>query len=259
MAELKKSFDLDLDRLIDTIAKTHNLDANKLRADVSNEYLPSRIRRQKELQRKINEATRAYYKKIGKELYSNIPDRLVGVNFSQLKEDENNLDSLHTIVDLLNSNSKKGILLYGTVGTFKVKTLAAIGQALVDWKKERVYYNTEEKFLSEIRNAYHGKADKNEDDLIREICKHDSILIEEFGQANSEWSVKTIRKLVDEIWSKNKKIYLTLSYDPIKLMYKWGASETNTTPHHILSRLNEMCKFIKIEEEITGGYTIWTQ
>ena len=27
MAELKKSFDLDLDRLIDTIAKTHNLDA----------------------------------------------------------------------------------------------------------------------------------------------------------------------------------------------------------------------------------------
>lgn len=260
MAKLEKALNGDIDTLINVIYKTHlaknpanTKSLEEFRADCNNPALALKRQKERELQKQINEAVLAYRKKQGIQPYSNIPERMIGQNLGGLGRNEANRETINKITNALATGQKKGYLLYGAVGSFKVKTLSAIGQYLVNYKHERIYYNTEEKFLSEIRSAYNGHADMNEDDLIRQICKHDSILIEEFGQANGDWSVKTIKKLIDEIWNKNKKLYLSISYEPAKLMQKWGYSETNIAPLSIINRLEEMCEFEQIEEKIMGG------
>lgn len=246
---LKKTLDIDIDNLIKIIAKSHNLNPDKLKEDVENKAKIERRRRQQLLQNKINETYINYHKNLGHTSYSNIPDRLIGLTFNNIINGDNS-NSIQEIMAKLKNKSRKGFLLWGTVGSLKYELLGVIGQNLVNAHGEKIYYNSEENFLSEIRRAYNPTSEISEEEVINEICNNDSILIEEFGQATGEWSTKTIKKLIDEIWNRNKKLYISMSYKPIDLLRKWGYNQTtNILPYQITIKINDLCDSIFVKEK----------
>jgi len=142
-------------------------------------------------------------------------------------------------------NVEKGLLFSGTVGTGKTHLAAAIVNKLVEDMYSVAFGNATE-ILTMIKSSYNKNSDYTEQDMIKLFTDDvDMLVIDDLGKENStDNSIALIYQIINRLYEHEKPIIVTTNFTSVALRKKLGEKGDA-----IISRLAEMCEFIKISGE----------
>lgn len=201
--------------------------------------------KEKELQARINQAYLDYHDDKKKMLYSRIPDKYKSMKFADLTKTASNEQMIKHCSQYVKNYSRhrKGFGIIGDMGVGKTTLMAITGVQLIKKYEQSVYFSTEEALLDEIRKSYDDDSYDSPEDVVRRIGEHDVVMIDELGQSTSNWSVLTIKRVIDTVINNNGKIFITTNYNSEELMKRWGYSKENKSPMQVIDRLFEVTDF----------------
>ena len=91
------------------------------------------------------------------------------------------------------------------------------------------------------------------EDVIRNLCKHDIVVIDELGTTKNDWELSTIKRIIDGVINNNRKMFATTNYNGRELLERWGQTDTYKTPKQVLDRMNEAMDLYQIKGESFRG------
>lgn len=218
---------------------------------VYNEEEAKRLRQEKEmeLQKKINEACLSYNKEQNGLKYSMIPPQYQEAEFSDLVINKNNEALINHMVKYVKNfeRMRKGVCLIGDYGIGKTRIIATTCKKLIELKDQQVYFATERSILDEVKRVFNDDGKDEATDVIRRICKHDVVVIDELGTTKNEWELGIIKSIIDDVINNNRRMFATTNYSGNELIERWGQSDTYKTPKQVLDRMNEAMDLYKIQ------------
>lgn len=237
-----------MQNILINLAKNSNIDFSNI--DYSKKT-GLREKKERQLQEQIEEARQFNEKKKKRLMYSNIPRKFIGLKFSDLninKDNEKIIKLCHKAVENID-NLKKGFYLYGNCGVGKTTLIAIMAQLLGNHKGKEIYFASEEDILAEIRNAYNKDSDLQDTDIIINICKNDIVFIDEIGQNTTEWSLRILKRIIDECIGRRKLMFITSNYTHSELIKLWTKTTNEVLALQVVDRLQEITKIIKLDGE----------
>lgn len=218
---------------------------------VYNKEEAKRLRREKEmeLQEKINKACLNFYKGQNDLKYSMIPPQYQEAEFSDLVINKNNEVLINHMVKYVKNfeRMRKGVCLIGDYGIGKTRIIATTCKKLIELKDQQVYFATERSILDEVKRVFNDDSKNEATDVIRRICKHDVVVIDELGTTKNEWELGIIKSIIDDVINNNRRMFATTNYSGNELIERWGQSDTYKTPKQVLDRMNEAMDLYKIQ------------
>lgn len=216
-----------------------------------------RKQKEKELQERVNEACRQKDKRAEYEAFKRMPLNTMDMTLSDIKntwsdEESKQVDKAIKFVydfDKLNT----GLYLYSKQsGTGKTTLASAIARAVYKHHSVPIFYGSEEYLLSKIKETYQENPNISEDDYIKKIAKNKLVVIDELGQNESGWSVKTLKRLLDDMMNYNSILVVTSNYGLNDLAIRYlnnKANIENRTITQLLDRLKGMTEPIKFGDK----------
>lgn len=200
-----------------------------------------RVEREKELQNRINEAYKNHCINQNDLKYSMIPEKYQKSEFTDLTITDENKKMIEAIVRFVKNFDvmRKGICLMGSYGIGKTSLMAIACKKLIEEKDKKVYFATEQTILEEIKKTFNNATTDEVEDVIRRICKHDIIVIDELGTTRNDWELSVIKRIIDGAIYGNKRLLVTTNYKKSELLERWGQSDTYKTPKQVIDRMNE--------------------
>lgn len=132
---------------------------------------------------------------------------------------------------------KDGLYLYGSVGTGKTTTAAAIGIRALQSGKKVLFVKAYE--VSELSK-----------DELRKVENADLLIVDDLGAENtSEWNNTRLRMVIDRRYDSMLPVVITSNYSKDQLKKLLLRNVKDMTPKAIVSRLTEMTKEVKIDGE----------
>lgn len=212
-------------------------------------------KKKNEEQRKIKEAEDNRQKAKRKKAFENIPKKFEGVTMQNLKDEYEGKEfyqALNVFVKAVYDIDEldKGIYLYGNTGTGKTSLLSVLAQVLYDKKGKSISYMTEEEFKNSLQETYKDYSNKTDVEVIKDIAKHEIVLIDELGQNNSKWFLQNFKILLDEIQNKKHLIFTTSNYSLEKLAGRYmEKNPTDELCKQVVDRLIGMTTPLEIKGE----------
>lgn len=216
-----------------------------------------RAEKEKELQERVNEACRQKDKRAEYEAFKRMPLNTMDMTLNDIKntwnvEENKQVDKAIKFVydfDKLNT----GLYLYSMQsGTGKTTLASAIARAVYKHQSVPIFYGSEEYILSKIRETYQENSSISEDGYIKKIAKNKLVVIDELGQNVSDWSVKTLKRLLDDMMNYNSILVVTSNYGlndlAIRLLNNQSNNE-NRTITQLLDRLKGMTEPVKFGDK----------
>ena len=224
-----------LSQTIELIMKSKGIVYNEERA---NREL---ARREAELQRRIDEASRAYYKKQGGLKYSGMPLKYRDTKFSDLITTKENGQMIKTMAYYVKNypQMRRGIGIVGEMGVGKTTMIAVTCKEIVERYDKTLYFASESTILNEIKNAIDDRSFDTPEDIIRRIADNDLVVIDELGTTTNQWEISQIKSLIDAVLNKNGKLFATSNYNTQELLDRWKDGDTNKTPRQVRDRMEE--------------------
>lgn len=219
-----------------------------LRKNVSPDFVydedrAKRLRKEKirELNSRINEAIMRNEKAKGNLMYSMIPPQYQESEFSDLIVNAHNKELIERMAKYVKNYERmnKGVCLGGDYGVGKTRIIATTCKKLIELKNKTVYFATEQAILEEIKKTFNDDSLDTAEDVIRRICKHDIIVIDELGTTKNDWELSVIKRIIDGAINNNRRMFATTNYSGSELLKRWGQTDTNKTPKQVLDRMNE--------------------
>lgn len=200
-----------------------------------------RAEKEKELQDRINEAIKNHCINQNDLKYSMIPEKYQKSEFTDLTMTDENKVMIETVVKFVKNFDvmRKGICLMGAYGIGKTSLMAIACKKLIEEKDKKVYFATEQTILEEIKKTFNNTTTDGVEDVIRRICKHDVIVIDELGTTRNDWELSVIKRIIDGAIYGNKRLLVTTNYGKSELLERWGQSDTYKTPKQVIDRMNE--------------------
>lgn len=210
-----------------------------------------RAEKERELYARINEAYLRNEKEKGNLKYSMIPPQYQEAEFTDLKINKDNKKIIDYMLNFVKNfdRMRRGVCLMGDYGIGKTRIVATTCKKLIELKGKRVYFATEQSILEEIKRTFKDDSLETPEDIIRSICNHDIVVIDELGTTKNEWELATIKRIIDGVINNNRRMFATTNYNAKELLDKWGQTETNKTPRQVLDRINEAMEVWQIEGE----------
>src|SRR5699024_9743816 len=107
----------------------------------------------------------------------------------------------------------KGLYIYShNSRTGKTALMGAIARAIFTQNKKSIWFGTEELFLAMVKATYKDESETTEEDVINFIANHDAVFIDELGQNDTDWSIKTLKRLLDAILNSGAMLFTTSNY-----------------------------------------------
>lgn len=198
-------------------------------------------RRETELQRRIDEASRAYYKKQGGLRYSGMPLKYRDLKFTDLITTKDNGQMIKTMAYYVKNypQMRKGIGIVGEMGVGKTTMIAVTCKEIVERYEQTLYFASESTILNEIKNAIDDRSFDTPEDIIRRIADNDLVVIDELGTTTNQWEISQIKSVIDAVLNKNGKLFATSNYNTQELLDRWKDGDTNKTPRQVRDRMEE--------------------
>lgn len=198
-------------------------------------------RREAELQRRIDEASRAYYKKQGGLKYSGMPLKYRDTKFSDLITTKENGQMIKTMAYYVKNypQMRRGIGIVGEMGVGKTTMIAVTCKEIVERYDKTLYFASESTILNEIKNAIDDRSFDTPEDIIRRIADNDLVVIDELGTTTNQWEISQIKSVIDAVLNKNGKLFATSNYNTQELLDRWKDGDTNKTPRQVRDRMEE--------------------
>lgn len=176
-----------------------------------------RAEREKELQAEIRKACEYKANQESNKMFANMPKDTRDLTLSDIK-DLWNPDEMYLVNKAIDSaynfkTNKKGLYMYSKqTGTGKTTLMASYARGIRNHYKASIFFASEDYILDKIKETYRDDSELSEDEVLKEIAKHDVIFIDELGQSTNSWSTKRLKKLLDEIINNGSKLYITSNY-----------------------------------------------
>lgn len=239
---------MNLDGILNDYKQIGNL--NKMSEKTLDELLE---KKEMELQAKINKAS----KYLDNERYiknlSRMPKKTIDLTLNDIKNtwESEEMPQVNMAIDSVYDfrTLEKGLYIYSQQpGTGKTTLLSALARAIYKQYGESIFFGTEEYILSKVKESYSLESQTSEDEVIRNIAKNRAVFIDELGQNSSDWSVRTLKRLLDEMINNDSILFVTSNYGLNDLSAKLYSKENNSlnrTIDQLLDRLNGMTKPVK--------------
>ncbi|MDU2565514.1 MAG: AAA family ATPase [Anaerococcus sp.] len=210
-------------------------------------------KKERELQAKINKAS----KHLDNERYiknlSRMPKKTIDLTLNDIKNTWENEEmpqvnkAIESVYDF--KTLEKGLYIYSKQpGTGKTTLLSALARAIYKQYEEPIFFATEEYILSKVKESYNPEAQTSEDEVIKNIAKNRAVFIDELGQNSTDWAVRTLKRLLDEMLNNDSVLFITSNYGLNDLAAKLYSKENNSlnrTIDQFVDRLNGMTKPVK--------------
>ena len=208
-----------------------------------------RAERKRELYGRINEAYLRSQAEKSNLKFSMIPPQYQDAEFIDLEINKDNEVLIKTMVNYVKNfeRMRKGVCLMGDYGIGKTRIVATTCKKLIELKGLSVYFATEQAILEEIKKTFNDGSLETPEDIIRNICKHDVVVIDELGTTKNEWELSTIKRIVDGVINNNRRMFATTNYSGNELLERWGQTDTYKTPKQVLDRMNEAMDLYQIK------------
>lgn len=140
---------------------------------------------------------------------------------------------------------EKGLLFTGPVGTGKTHLAAAIANELINKLYSVVFGNVTD-IVTLIKSTYRADSELSEAEVIKMFTEDtDLLIIDDLGKENiSEYTSTILYQIINRLYENEKPIIVTTNFGSATLRRKFGEKG-----NAIVSRLAEMCEFIKVVGE----------
>ena len=234
-----------LSQTIELIMKSKGIVYNEERA---NREL---ARREAELQKRIDEASRNYYKKRGGLRYSGMPLKYRYLKFTDLITTKDNGQMIKTMAYYVKNypQMRKGIGIVGEMGVGKTTMIAVTCKEIVERYEQTLYFASESTILNEIKNAIDDRSFDTPEDVIRRIADNDLVVIDELGTTTNQWEISQIKSVIDAVLNNDGKLFITSNYNTPELLSRWQDGDTNKTPRQVRDRMEEAMNLYELKGE----------
>lgn len=234
-----------LSQTIELIMKSKGIVYNEERA---NREL---AKREAELQKRIDEASRNYYKKQGGLRYSGMPLKYRDLKFTDLITTKENGQMIKTMAYYVKNypQMRKGIGIVGEMGVGKTTMIAVTCKEIVERYEQTLYFASESTILNEIKNAIDDRSFDTPEDIIRRIADNDLVVIDELGTTTNQWEISQIKSVIDAVLNNNGKLFITSNYNTPELLSRWQDGDTNKTPRQVRDRMEEAMNLYELKGE----------
>lgn len=227
------------------------------------EYQKRRAEKEKELQDQINKACDQQSKKDMENAFANMPlnSRKLTLNFAKNNWDAHEMPVIDKAIDaVMNFDHRdKGLYMYSKNSrTGKTAVMGAIARGLYKEMRKSIWFGSEDQFLSELKGIYNQKyesqdsTESQEEKFIKFVASHDAVFLDELGQNDSDWAIKTIKRLLDAIFNSGAKLFITSNYsiDDLgkKLLINQKKPMSRTVPQ-VQARLDALTEPLKFGEK----------
>jgi len=140
---------------------------------------------------------------------------------------------------------EKGLLFTGPVGVGKTHLAAAIANELINNLYSVVFGNVTD-LITLIRSTYSRDAEITEAEMIKTFTEDtDLLVIDDLGKENiSEYTATILYQIINRLYEHEKPLIITTNFNSSMLRKKFGEKG-----EAIVSRIAEMCEFVKINSE----------
>lgn len=210
----------------------------------------------RDLQKRINETSKSYYKKKGEGDYSSLPENAKKYEFSDLIENKDNIKMIRNLSQYVKNynRTRKGIGLIGDTGIGKTTLIGITCKKIVKNYNKTLYFSSEMGMVDEIKKAFDSNSFDSPEDIIRKIGSHDLVFIDELGDISTDWSLSAIKRVIDETMNRGNRLFITSNYNAKQLIERWGGSNNYKKPQQILDRMNEAMNLYQLKGESFRRY-----
>lgn len=192
-------------------------------------------------------------------LIDKLPQHYAEASFENFETyDSHSKNVLQLCREFIPTKNKRGLYLFGNVGAGKTHLVCSICRSLdaipshkwlmkatdVDEEDCIIHdYRTRKIIFLNAKRFFEDTAGFNKTEVIEKILQYDGVLFDDlslmsFSDNQIKARAENLYWLVDEIYSREKGIYITSNFTP---------EDLSSIEPRVTSRLAEFCKFIKFD------------
>jgi DNA replication protein DnaC len=139
---------------------------------------------------------------------------------------------------------KRGIYLFGPIGTGKSGLAAAIANAAMEQANQGVLYRTAPDLLDYIRSTFKENSTVSYDQVIEQIKRVDLLVLDDFGtETMSPWVAEKLFQIIDFRYRYEMRLIVTSNLDLASLRDHFKA---DVVGERIVDRIREICAVVEV-------------
>lgn len=146
----------------------------------------------------------------------------------------------------------KSLLFYGDKGCGKTKLAAIVANELTK-SGQAVLFSTVPELLDDIRESYNNEH-KSTQEVTRSLKTAEVLIMDDLGtERMTAWTSEQLYLIINARYSKQLPTIITTNYEPRTLLKRLAVTDKSgriidpVPAERLISRLNAMCEFVKIE------------